>query len=447
MNTKTKQYIPALTDKVAKRFPSSKWENDIVPNINSMKQTVGVLLTPRSKNAQDLLSVVCGKDASVLELARLRKAFSLDKFPTVGRGYLFSGLVFHLASENGVLVSLKSVMRAYRKFFGVRVHGDYPIMVANYGNHYVIDDADIKLPDFSEEKNSLDEEKLQKGASAVIGLLQRMSDPNKYSGEEMPTYTTDDKCDAPTGFGSDKRFVGGTDSRDKYKQKKNPPTLSSVLRENGKLDEAEPKEKPPRRSILRDLLVELEEEKEEETEFIGANDKEIEALRQKHLLERVDKDIEDGSQKNSASSKEKARIRQIEEDERKLTEALGLMEETVESVEPPKIIPNPRTGGYSVNPEHPAFSRIIAMTPKNWKRGSKVAQSLEEFDKENRNKEPLIMEAVFKFAEEEKLLDGLMKALSKSTVDTDLNLSILFFKSHSMMYPLFVHLRAKGYQM
>ena len=76
-----------------------------------------------------------------------------------------------------------------------------------------------------------------------------------------------------------------------------------------------------------------------------------------------------------------------------------------------------------------------------------MAQSLEEFDEENRNREPLIMEAVFKFAEEEKLLDGLMKALSKSSVETDLNLSILYFKNHSMMYPLFVHLRNKGYQM
>ena len=411
MTTKTKKYIPALTEKVAKRFPPSKWNKDITTHIVEIRESIGPITT---KTAHDLLRVVCGYKASVLELGQLKKALHLNDFPTTGRGYLFSDLVFSIAKANGVTVSLKAVMRAYRLFFGVRVHGDYPIMVANYGNYFVISDEDIKVPEFSQT-----EEKLEKGAMAVIGLLQRMSDPNKYSGEEMPTHTTDDKEFAPTGFGSDKRFVGGVDSRDKHK--KNPPTLSAVLRESGKLDEAEPKEKPPRRSKLRDLLVEAE--KEEETEFIGANDKEIEALMKKNRLE------------------------QIEEDERKLTEALGLMEETVESVEPPKIISNPRTGGYSINPEHPAFSRIIAMTPKNWKRGSKVAQSLEEFDEENRNREPLIMEAVFKFAEEEKLLDGLMKALSKSSVETDLNLSILYFKNHSMMYPLFVHLRNKGYQM
>ena len=336
--TMIKKYIPSLSDKVAARFPPNKWSTEIQKHIQTNKEQMGWevdLTTSRS-----LLRVVCGLRPSPLEFGRLKKDLKLSSIPKKGRGYLFSELVLSLATEANVFVSLKAIMRAYRLFFGVRVHGDYPIMVANYGNYYVVADEDLQVPSFEVEAPTT---RGEQAAMNVIGLLQRMSEPNKYSGEETPTYTTDDKELAPTEFGVDQRFVGGVDSRDKYKQKKTAPTLSSVLRDNGKLDEADPKKKPKRRSKLRDLLVEAE--KEEETEFIGANDKD--ALREK----------------------------QMEEDERKLTEALGMMNVTEEPVEPPKIVRNPRTGDYSINPEHPVFERMVAITPKHWKTVPKVAQS------------------------------------------------------------------------
>lgn len=163
------KYIPAVTDSVQSRMPINKWRKEVKPQVQEFYEDISL----STRQEQMLLLAVSGDKDSIKSIRQLFKGMKLYK-QSKWRGYTFVYLVYSSARKYKHLFSTKEVQKAYKNIFNARCHSDYPVVVANYENFYVVPSEEISPFVVSEVK-----ETDRSHVENVVEMLQGMTKSNR----------------------------------------------------------------------------------------------------------------------------------------------------------------------------------------------------------------------------------------------------------------------------